>query len=94
MKWTAPKTVRAVDKRIVINVQQAERLLDAVAAQWVVGQPRRSSGPRLRAFFAVMYYAALRPEEAAMLSKNDLQLPESGWGELLLSETAPIAGGA
>ena len=45
----------------------------------------------LRAFFAVMYYAALRPEEAAMLSKDDLQLPEAGWGELLLTETAPIA---
>lgn len=27
-----------------------------------------------------------------MLSKPDLQLPESGWGGLLLSETAPIAG--
>jgi integrase len=78
----------------VINVRQGERLLDAVAGQWVDGQPRRSSGPMLRAFFAVMYYAALRPEEAAMLSKDDLQLPESGWGELLLSESAPIAGGA
>jgi integrase len=29
-----------------------------------------------------------------MLSKDDLQLPEEGWGELLLTETAPIAGGA
>lgn len=56
--------------------------------------PRRSSGPMLVALSAVMYYAALRPEEAAMLSKQDLQLPESGWGELLLSETAPIAGGS
>jgi integrase len=92
VKWTAPKTVRAIDKRVVINVRQGERLLDAVAAQVVEGQPRRSSGPRLRAFFAVMYYAALRPEEAAMLSKDDLQLPEEGWGELLLTETAPIAG--
>jgi integrase len=92
VKWTAPKTVRAIDKRVVINVRQAERLLDAVEGQAVDGQPRRSSGPMLKAFFAVMYYGALRPEEAAMLSKPDLQLPESGWGELLLSETAPIAG--
>lgn len=92
VKWTAPKTVRAIDKRVVINVRHGERLLDAVAAQWIDGQPRRSSGPMLRAFFATMYYAALRPEEAAMLCKPDLQLPESGWGELLLSETAPIAG--
>jgi len=48
----------------------------------------------LVAFFAAMYYAALRPEEAAMLRKSDLQLPEEGWGELLLSETAPITGAA
>jgi hypothetical protein len=48
----------------------------------------------LVAFFAVMYYSGLRPEEAAMLRKANLQLPESGWGELLLSETAPTAGAA
>jgi hypothetical protein len=48
----------------------------------------------LTAYFAVMYYAGLRPEEAAMLRKQDLQLPENGWGELLLSETAPVAGAA
>ena len=72
VKWTAPKTVRAIDKRVVINVQQGGRLLDAVAAQRVEGQPRRSAGPMLKAFFAVMYYSALRPEEAAMLSKQDL----------------------
>lgn len=53
-----------------------------------------SSGPLLRAFFAVMYYAALRPEEAAVLSKEKLQPPESGWDQLLLSESAPIAGGS
>jgi integrase len=94
VKWTAPKESRAIDKRVVINPGQARRLLDAVAAQRVEGEPRRSSGPRLVAFFAVMYYAGLRPEEAAMLRKPDLQLPKSGWGELLLSETAPVAGAA
>lgn len=94
VKWTAPKTVRAIDKRVVINPQQARSLLSEVEAQRIEGQPRRSSGPMLVAFFAVMYYAALRPEEAAMLRKADLQLPEEGWGELLLSETAPITGAA
>jgi len=29
-----------------------------------------------------------------MLSNPDLVLPETGWGKLLLSQTAPIAGGA
>ncbi|MEV6621060.1 integrase [Amycolatopsis sp. NPDC051106] len=94
VKWTAPKSVRAIDKRVVINPAQGRKLLTAVAAQKVDTAPRRSSGPMLKAFFAVMYYAALRPEEAAMLCKRDLQLPESGWGELLLSETAPVTGAA
>ena len=94
VKWTAPKTVRAIDKRVVINPRQAKELLAAVAAQKVEGQPRRSSGPTLKAFFAVCYFAGLRPEEAAMLSRADLHLPENGWGELLLSMAAPIAGAA
>lgn len=94
VKWTAPKTVRAIDKRVVINPAQGRSLLAAVGAQKVDSAPRRSSGPMLKAFFAVMYYAALRPEEAAMLCKPDLQLPEAGWGELLLSTTAPTAGAA
>jgi site-specific recombinase XerC len=38
LKWTAPKTVRAIDKRVVINPKQATRLLDAVGEQ-------ESSGP-------------------------------------------------
>ncbi|MFC6868396.1 tyrosine-type recombinase/integrase [Haloechinothrix salitolerans] len=94
VKWTAPKQVRAIDTRVVINPRQASELLAGVEAQQMPGQPRRSSGPRLVAFFAAMYYSALRPEEAAMLSKQDLDLPEVGWGKLLLSQTAPIAGGA
>ena len=48
----------------------------------------------LRGYFATMYYAALRPEEAAQLRKADLSLPDEGWGELLISSAAPIAGGA
>ncbi|HEY0542161.1 MAG TPA: tyrosine-type recombinase/integrase [Actinoallomurus sp.] len=94
VKWTPPKDVKSIDKRVVINPDQARKLLSAVAAQFIDGQPRRSSGPMLTAYFAVMYYAGLRPEEAAMLRKQDLQLPENGWGELLLSETAPVAGAA
>lgn len=94
VKWTAPKEARAIDKRVVINPAHARKLFAAVEAQRIEGQPRRSSGPILVAFFACMYYAGLRPEEAAMLRKADLQLPESGWGELLLSEAAPTAGAA
>lgn len=94
MKWTAPKEVSAIDKRVVVNPQQATRLLKAVEAQKIEGQPRRSHGPMLKAYFATMYYAGCRPEEVVMLSKDDLHLPEHGWGELLLSKTAPTAGSA
>jgi integrase len=94
IKWTAPKENKAIDKRVVINPDQARKLLEAVEAQYVEKQPRRSSGPMLVAFFGAMYYSGLRPEEASMLSKSDLQLPESGWGELLVSRTAPVAGSA
>jgi integrase len=33
------------------------------------------SGPRLTAFFAVIYYTALRPEEAVNLRKDNVTLP-------------------
>ncbi|MBE9375572.1 tyrosine-type recombinase/integrase [Saccharopolyspora sp. HNM0983] len=94
IRWTPPREAKGIDKRVAVNPNQARRLLRAVGQQWVEGQPRRSAGPGLVAFFGVMYYSALRPEEAAMLRKQDLNLPERGWGELLVSETAPVAGAA
>lgn len=67
---------------MVINHGQARALLAAV----------RQLSPGLEAFFAVMYYAALRPSEAVDLRKEALSLPEKGWGELYLSTSAPSAG--
>ncbi|MBI4942486.1 MAG: tyrosine-type recombinase/integrase [Actinobacteria bacterium] len=55
-------------------------------------------GRHLVAFFACMYYSALRPSEAIALAVNDLDLPSpadpgDGWGQLLLSGGNPeIAG--
>ncbi|WP_432847096.1 tyrosine-type recombinase/integrase [Amycolatopsis sp. CA-161197] len=99
VKWTAmPKGKRKVDKRAVPNPIQARTLLNAVGAL-----PR--SGPRLEAFFGVMYYAGLRPEEAASLNKRNVSsLPEAvwneeteeydyGWGEFRLDRAEPHAGG-
>ena len=71
LKWTAPKVSSQVDRRSVVNPHQARALLDAVRAQ----QP---SGPRLVAFFAVMYYAGLRPEGAINLSAENIILPPRG----------------
>jgi integrase len=68
-----------IDERSVVNPMQARTLLLAV----------RSSNPRLVAFFGVMYYAALRPEEAVNLRRQDLVLPTEGWGELHLRRASP-----
>ena len=87
LRWTAPRASHAIDRRRVINPVQARRLLAAVRAQ----QP---SGPRLVAFFGVMYYCGLRPEEAVMLGASDLFLAVGeGWGELHVSVASPDAGG-
>ena len=85
VKWRAPKTAEAVDPRVVVNPTQAAALLDAVAAQGETGR-------RLKAFFGVMYYSALRPGEAAALTETSLQLSDAGWGQLLLADSAPATG--
>jgi len=74
IKWAAPKVSSQVDRRSVVNPRQARALLDAVRAQ-------RPSGPRLVAFFAVMYYAGLRPEEAINLAMDNVILPSQTWDE-------------
>jgi integrase len=91
LKWTAPKVSGQVDRRSVVNPRQARALLQAVRTQ----QP---SGPRLVAFFAVMYYAGLRPEEAINLATDNVILPspgqpgDEGWGELHIRSATPDAG--
>ncbi len=66
--------------------------------------PRRITGLDVRgrhlvAFFACMYYSALRPSEAVALRSEDLDLPADGaggdgWGWLLLSSGDPEVSGA
>jgi integrase len=101
LKWKAAKVSGQVDRRSVVNPNQARSLLEAVKAQ-------RPSGPRLVAFFGVMDYAALRPEETINLHKDEVTLPPlvwddstrqceepdepDGWGELHLRNAAPDAG--
>lgn len=69
--------------RSLVNPAQALRLLDAVPK---VGRKR---GPRLKALFACIYYAALRPEEVADLRLRNCSLPELGWGLLVLERARP-----
>ncbi|MFI5958049.1 tyrosine-type recombinase/integrase [Cryptosporangium sp. NPDC051539] len=49
---------------------------------------------RLQAFFATLYYAALRPSEAVALRENTCYLPDSGWGWLDLYGSEAKAGSA
>jgi integrase len=76
-----------VDRRVVVSPAQAETLLNEVG---LLGQ----RGEHLKAFFATLYYAALRPSEAVMLREADLHLPKTGWGRIVLSASASRAGRA
>jgi integrase len=99
LKWKAPKTTQEVDRRSVVNPGQARQLLEAVRGQ-------TPSGSRLVAFFGVVYYAALRPEEAVNLRWDNVTLPPlvrnattgeweepaDNWGELRFCSAAPEVG--
>ncbi|MGX6743682.1 site-specific integrase [Streptomyces peucetius] len=78
-----------VDRRVLVNALQARQLLTAVS---YVGSWDRCRGRRLVAFYAVLYYAGLRPAEAVGLRLLDCHLPETGWGMLTLRETRPVSG--
>lgn len=82
VKWKAPKTSDSVDRRSVVNPTQARALL--AAASEING--------RMALFFALMYFAALRPAEAVALRLDDCELPEQGWGMLYLSRSIPMTG--
>jgi integrase len=97
IRWSAPKVNDVVDIRTVVNHEQAQRLLAAVAA---LSEPITESdgitrtpsdiGLRLVAFFGCIYYSALRPAEVIELRRANLRLPEgSGWGEIVLSQSNP-----
>ncbi|WP_208648612.1 tyrosine-type recombinase/integrase [Micromonospora inaquosa] len=85
LKWKPPKTVTTIDRRSVANPVQLRTLLNGVREQGRIG-------PRMVAFYACLYYAAMRPEEAVRLAKPNLHLPEKGWGEFTLDGANPHAG--
>jgi integrase len=87
IQWTAPAVAASVDRRVVVSPAQARSLLAAVRAL-------SGRGQHLEAFFACLYYAALRPSEAVMLREADLHLPKNGWGRIDLAASASRAGTA
>ncbi|MEO3809823.1 tyrosine-type recombinase/integrase [Sphaerisporangium sp. B11E5] len=86
VNWKPAKVSGEVDRRVVVNPAQARELLVAVT---YVG---RSRGAMLAGMFACMYFAGLRPAEAAGLREKDCHLPATGWGLLTLEETRPESG--
>ncbi|MBA4861738.1 tyrosine-type recombinase/integrase [Streptomyces sp. PSKA54] len=88
-RGATPKTSSAVSKRSLLNQSQAASLLG-----WIRQRPR--GGKRLYAFFATMYYAGTRPEEAVAMRVQDVRLPdesaEDQWGELLIHNALPEVG--
>ncbi|GIH81199.1 tyrosine-type recombinase/integrase [Planobispora longispora] len=99
LKWQAPKNSHEVNRDCAVNPDQARKLLAAVKAQ-------KRSGPRLVAFFAILYFAGLRPEEAMGLRKANVILPalewnketdeweepSDAWGELRFRKASPDVG--
>lgn len=85
VKWTAPKTVEDVDPEAVANPRQVRALLSRVREQ-------NQRGELLEAFFGCLYYAAMRPAEAAALTRDRCHLPETGWGVLTLRRGVVRAG--
>ncbi|MEV4757306.1 site-specific integrase [Micromonospora sp. NPDC049559] len=91
VRSTRRKVSGEVDRRVVVNVGQARELLTAVT---YVGRRGRNGrrGEWLRAFYACLYFAALRPSEALGLRERDCHLPASGWGLLTVEKSRPSAG--
>lgn len=89
MKWTPPRTATGgIDRRRVVNPMQFRTLLGAVPDQGRIG-------PRVKALYACIYYAALRPEECVALHvPGNLWLPDEDetWGRFTLDAAEPHAG--
>jgi integrase len=85
IQWTTHAVAQTVDRRVVVSPAQARKLLAAVRGL-------SDRGAHLEAFYACLYYAALRPPEAVMLRESDLYLLKKGWGRIVLAASASRAG--
>ncbi|MBF9135381.1 tyrosine-type recombinase/integrase [Plantactinospora sp. S1510] len=90
VRSTRKKVAAVIDRRVVVNPRLAEELLTALS--YVGRRGRFWRGERLVAFFACMYFGALRPGEALALREQDCHLPAKGWGRLTLVGSRPRSG--
>ena len=84
VRWRAPRAAAAVSPATVASPAQVRAILAQVSR----------IKPELAAFFGCLYYAALRPEEAVTLRRDDLILPARGRGKMILTAACPRTGGA
>ena len=84
VRWHAARAAVAISPVTVASPAQVQTIL----AQ--VDRVR----PELAAFFGCLYYAALRPEEAVALRRDDLVLTEPGRCKLVLTTSCPRTGTA
>ena len=84
VRWRAPRAAVAVSPATVPSAAQVGVILAEVAR----------IRPELAAFFGCLYYAALRPEEAVALRRDDLILPARGRGTIILTAACPRTGSA
>jgi integrase len=84
VRWRAPAPAVAVSPAAVPSPAQVRAILAQVAR----------IRPELAAFFGCLYYAALRPEEAVALRRDDLVLPARGRGKMVLMTACPRTGAA
>ncbi len=80
----APRAASTVSPAAVASPAQVRAILDQVDRL----------RPELAAFFGCLYYAALRPEEAVALRRDDLILPAHGRGKIILTAACPRTGTA
>lgn len=76
-----------IDKRICPNIEQFRRLHATMMTL-------ERLGPMIATYYALMFWAALRPEEAANVRWANIGLPatDTEWGELILDSAAPTVG--
>lgn len=82
VRWRAPRAAAAVSPATVPSPAQVRAILAQVYCL----------RPQLAAFFGCLYYAALRPEEAVALRRDDLILPARG--RIILTAACPRTGSA
>ncbi len=86
VEWKTPRRDMTIDVATVPSIDDVVTIIGHVAG-------RGGRGARYAALFACVGLAGMRPSEAISLHRNDLELPESGWGLARLRAATTEPGG-